>query len=554
MKFAIVSAVLGLAALGTSGAQIPFIAGKEPWSGGEEMSILAHPSLPAHKLRVTRPPPDLCERSEQSRSWAGYLDVDLDRLWEHAEVHGLDTLSAAEKVRFGQRPKGVVEHFYFWAFESRNDPAADPVMLWLNGGPGCSSFTGLLMELGPCSVAPSNSSQGPHTVWNKWAWNNNATVVFLDQPVGVGYSYSSWANPAEHEAHEFPPARIYDAPSAARDASAFLHLLALHAGDVFGHPEKGLAPISMAGESYGGRYLPLTASQLLRDNAEAAKHPERGLQPLPLASVLIGNGFTSPVVQYPAYVEFACGNAHGYGTFLPKEQCDSMNEDIPTCLALVEKCNAAAGPSEDYDVLACKLAMDYCEEKLAAPWDSTGRSPYDWRHLGEYEEDGWIAAFLNANGTKRALGVDAASGDKHDGKFVGCSDAVFKHFGKTGDGARDSVWAVKDILAKGVRVLTYYGAADFICNYLGGERWTLDMDWDGKDEFRKQPLTDWFEPVDPRDEQSSPRRGGSYRSWANFTYATVEASGHFAPHDRPRAALAMANYWLHGSKPGHLEP
>lgn len=214
----------------------------------------------------------------------------------------------------------------------------------------------------------------------------------------------------------------------------------------------------MAGESYAGRYLPLIACQILRDN-EASRHPERGLQPLPLTLVLIGNGITSPKAQYPAYVEFACDDSHGYGKFLTEEQCKSMREDIPTCLALVNKCNAVEGPSDDYDVLACKLASDYCEAKLSDPWFLTGRSAYDWRHWGDYEEEAWVAAFLNDRHKKSALGVEKLMGDKHDGVFVGCSDAVYKHFVMSGDGSRDSMWAVRDILSKGTRVLAYFGTA-----------------------------------------------------------------------------------------------
>lgn len=431
MRYTTLFSAVSLAAASVTSslaAQLPFHVLDELHSSRYEdstISTLKHPSLPAHSLRVTQPKASLCERDSKARTWSGYLDVDLDKLWEHHETHGLK-MSAQEEKRMQDHPKGVTEHFYFWAFESRGDPVKDPAMLWLNGGPGCSSFTGLLMELGPCNAGPANGTEGPHTEWNPWSWNNNATMIFLDQPIGVGYSYSSWTN----QSREDPaPARIFDTPSSARDASAFLHLLSLHSKDVFSGPDgKGLPEFHMAGESYAGRYLPLTAAQVLVDNEVAIAHPERGLQPLPLKSILIGNGITSPKHQFPAYISYACDNNHGFGTFLSEEQCASMKADLPTCLALTEKCNSTPDPRAEYDVLACKLALQYCEGKLSTPWYETGRSAYDWRHMGDYEEEEWVGAFLNANSTKKALGVDAHTGDKHDGNFIGCSDAVGKHF------------------------------------------------------------------------------------------------------------------------------
>lgn len=426
-------------------------------------------------------------------------------------------------------------------------------MLWLNGGPGCSSFTGLLMELGPCNAANNESPKGPHTEWNPWSWTNNATMVFLDQPIGVGYSYSAWTNGSKMEK---APARTYDTPSAARDTSAFLHLLALHAKDVFGGsgPDgSGISSFHMAGESYAGRYLPLLAHQVLEDNEEAIAHPERGVQPLPLASILIGNGITSPKDQYPAYVSYACDNKYGFGnngSFYDKKTCDDLKDAIPTCLALVDKCNKN-GPGPDYDLLACKGALDYCEGKLSEPWtEITKSSPYNWNHSAEYEEENWVAAFLNDHDVKVALGVDGAkSGDKHDGTFIGCSDAVGKQFEKTGDGARESTWAVKSVLEKGTRVLAYSGQYDWICNTDGNSKWTYDLEWSGGDDFRNAPTEEWYTLGQEKGESA-----GLFKNSGLFTYAEVKASGHFVPHDQPEAALSMLNFWLHGSQPGRLEP
>lgn len=432
-------------------------------AAGESPAVvktLRHAGLPAHTLRFVEPPSSICEQTKGVRSWSGYLDVDLDALWEH---EGGDKLLAEDYTAEGvtddePHPKGVVEHFWFWAFESRSGNAAeDPVVMWLNGGPGCSSGCGMLMELGPCNARPYNGTKGPHTHHNEFSWNNNASLLFLDQPVGTGFSYASWADESRNTAKDTKaPSRIYTAKAAARDASAFLQLWALHATELFGD-KNGLSSFHIAGESYAGRWIPLIANQLVQDNKEAVAHPERGLAPLPLDSVLIGNGITSPKHQFPAYVEYACANTTGFGTFVDEAECDRMYSRIPTCLSLVEKCNTPTKGSL-HDRLACKTALDFCEEALQTPYYKDGRSSYDYMHYGDYEEDDWFAHFLNDTATKKALGVDKkGAGDSHDGTFASCSDDVYNRFAQTGDGAKDSMWAVKALLESDVRVLLYAG-------------------------------------------------------------------------------------------------
>ena len=76
---------------------------------------------------------------------------------------------------------------FYWAFESRNDPATDPVILWMTGGPGCSSAVALFGENGPCKV----NADGTATKLNPYSWNRNATLIYVDQPAGTGFSYGA---------------------------------------------------------------------------------------------------------------------------------------------------------------------------------------------------------------------------------------------------------------------------------------------------------------------------------------------------------------------------
>ena len=120
------------------------------------------------------------------------------------------------------------KHYFYWLFESRNDPATDPVYLWINGGPGCSSMIGLLAEkIGPCEISPNLTE-----IYNPYSWTNNATVIFLDAPNGAGYSYG---NDLAQNSREY-----------ADDVYAFFQIF------YRAYPQYAALDFHMFGESYAG--------------------------------------------------------------------------------------------------------------------------------------------------------------------------------------------------------------------------------------------------------------------------------------------------------------
>jgi len=125
-------------------------------------------------------------------------------------------------------------HYVF--VESQNDPTTDPVVIWFNGGPGCSSLLGFFQENGPWNVG----ADGNNSVWeNEWSWNRNASVLYIESPAGVGYSI---ANTTEDKTTN-------DLQQSEDAITALLYWFSVF-------PEFLPNPLYVSGESYGGVYVP----------------------------------------------------------------------------------------------------------------------------------------------------------------------------------------------------------------------------------------------------------------------------------------------------------
>lgn len=140
-------------------------------------------------------------------------------------------------------------NLFYWFQESQNDPANDPVVLWLNGGPGCSSIGGGALEENgayrPFVSDTRNQTVGVESEF--WAWNKIANMIFLDSPAGVGYSYS-----------DTPSDYFTNNNKTAADSTAFLQIFFTQ---VF--PELANNTFWIAGESYAGVYIPTLAHYIL---------------------------------------------------------------------------------------------------------------------------------------------------------------------------------------------------------------------------------------------------------------------------------------------------
>lgn len=436
-----------------------------------DMHIKSHPKFPEHALRSKKTPESV--GLDTVKQYTGYLDVNKE----------------------GEDGK----HLFYWFFESRNDPKNDPVVLWLNGGPGCSSLMGMLYELGPSKILSKGKVE-----FNPYAWNNNASVIFLDQPVGVGFSYADSGE-----------ATVTNTRASASDAYAFLSLFFLQ------FPEYKDLGLHISGESYAGHYIPAIATEIM-------KHPEREFK---FSSVLIGNGWTDTYHQVAGYGPMACGEG-GYKSVLTDEQCAKFNSSVARCQWLDGQCYKHA------DRFRCIPATYTCDSILD-PYIKTGLNPYDIRKpcvgasdLCYDDMDGYLD-FLNDPKVQEAIGAEVVT-------YEGCSDAVFNAFTYTGDGGKPFQYDVADLLEKKLPVMIYAGDKDYICNWVGQIKWLDALEWSGSKAWETGTFKSWG--------LSANNKAGEYKTAENLVFVRVGEAGHMVPYDQPENALLMLNRWIHDDK------
>ncbi|CAN6704751.1 unnamed protein product [Malus baccata var. baccata] len=381
--------------------------------------------------------------------------------------------------------------FYLF-FESRTNKK-DPVVIWLTGGPGCSSELAVFYENGPFTIANNLS-----LVWNEYGWDNASNLLYVDQPIGTGFSYSSDRRDIRHSED-----------GVSNDLYDFLQAFFAE------HPELAENDFFITGESYAGHYIPAVAARVHRGNKA-----KEGIH-INLKGFAIGNGLTDPAIQYKAYTDFALDNG-----LITNTSYNLINKVLPVCEMAIKLCGTDG-------TVSCVASYFVCNTIFTSIIAKAGNiNYYDIRKKCEgslcYDFSN-MEKFLNQKPVRESLGV----GDR---KFVSCSTTVY--LAMLVDWMRNLEVGIPTLLEDGIQLLVYAGEYDLICNWLGNSRWVHAMEWSGQKEFVSSPEVPFV--VDDSE-------AGVLKNYGPLSFLKVHDAGHMVPMDQPKAALEMLRRWTQGS-------
>jgi cathepsin A (carboxypeptidase C) len=369
---------------------------------------------------------------------------------------------------------------FYWFFGTADGNEDAPLVIWTNGGPGCTSMEGATTEHGPLVLVDikeaCSSDQCDYTGQlssNPYAWNAHANVLYLDQPRNVGYSFGAGA--------------VHSSREAALDFVTF------HQEWVKEFPEFSDRETIISGESYGGHYVPAWADAVLDHNAAAGPSQQINLQ-----GVIIGNGCVNDTVQdgeqYIAFLQQAKLLPEGSS---PRSQA----------VAEVTMIEYIGYVPNYYDYRVESVSCEGCYG---------------------YNYSAWAHWFLEADVLESLHVCGAAGEDAFAGASGGCvSMGAF-------DAADDMDYsgALARALEAGIPVTLFYGKTDTACNYVGGLAMADSISWTGGAAFSAAPLTAM---------EIAGVEAGQMKSAGGLTWIQVDGAGHMVPLDQPAAASVALN-------------
>ena len=409
---------------------------------------------------------------------------------------------------------------YFWFFPSLNPNSTDEITIWLNGGPGCSSLEGFLQENGPISWQYGSA---PFAVYNPWNWANLTNMVWVEQPVGTGFSQGTPTAQSQEEV-----------------AEQFLGFFKNFV-DTFGLQNR---KVYVTGESYAGRYVPYIADAMHKSN-DSAYFDVKGIMiydPSVAEDVILEDIPAVPFIDrwsglfnfnesYMADIH-ARADACGYTSYIEEHLTFPPKGKFPTPAnsSKTEGCNIWEDTFEQ--VMYTNPCFDVYQVATTCPllWDVLG-FPGSFDYLPEGEE-----IYFNRTAVQKAINAPIQP-------WAECSGGVLDN-----DTSPQSSWEVIPRLIDALdRTVIVHGELDYILLYNGTLMAIQNMTWGGMQGFQTEPTEPFFVPFHEDISLTSlSAKGimGVAHTERKLTWVSQALSGHMVPQYQPSSAYRQLEFLL----------
>ncbi|XP_027918446.1 serine carboxypeptidase-like 31 [Vigna unguiculata] len=400
---------------------------------------------------------------------------------------------------------------FYWFYEAITNPEEKPLVLWLNGGPGCSSVGyGATQEIGPFLV----DTDGHGLKFNNFSWNREANMLFLESPVGVGFSYSNTSRDYDQLGDDLT----------ANDAYSFLHNWFQK------FPSYRTRAFYIAGESYAGKYVPELAEHIHDRNKDPSLY-------IDLKGILLGNPETSDAEDWMGLVDYAWSHAviSDETHKIIKTSCDFNSTDPWRNEDCSEAVDEVLRQYNEIDIYS--LYTSVCFASTARSDDQSMQTSMKLtskmmpRMLGGYDPclDDYAKAFYNKPDVQKAL---HASDGQNLKNWTICNNKIFNDWA---DSKPSVIPIYKKLISAGLRIWVYSGDTDgrvpVLSTRYSLSSLSLSVTKSWRPWYHENEVSGWFE------------------EYEGLTFATFRGAGHAVPCFKPSNSLAFFTSFLNGESP-----
>ncbi|KAJ7955274.1 Carboxypeptidase [Quillaja saponaria] len=398
---------------------------------------------------------------------------------------------------------------FYWFFEAQSQPSKKPLLLWLNGGPGCSSIGyGAAVELGPLIV----DKNGAGLLHNTYSWYQEANLLFVESPVGVGFSYTNTSSDLTKLDDNF----------VAEDAYKFL------VNWLQRFPQFNSHDFFIAGESYAGHYIPQLAELVIDRNQDKTKYPFINLK-----GFIVGNPETDDYYDNKGLLEYAWSHSVISDQVYDKaKQTCTFKESVWS-----DECNDAISQvyQEYKEIDIYNIYAPACNIKSTSSLDVDSEVNFflkqrKMRIFGGYDPcySTYAEEYFNRVDVQAVLHADTKVGKTNE-KWKVCNDYILGRYNMT-------VFSILPVYTKlikgGLKIWVYSGDTDGRLPVIGTRYWIEALGLPLKSGWHS-----WYH---------NDQVGGRIVEYEGLTMVTVRGAGHLVPLNKPTEALSLIHSFLTG--------